>query len=107
MLNGFLPCGLVYAFLALAVNTDRMMGGMLMMIGFGFGTMPAMIGIGCGARLLSHAARHAVIRIAACFVIVLGVTTIARGLPSSTHDCCATHEQPAQDGVADISIGHE
>ena len=55
--TGFLPCGLVYAFLALASATSSMFGGWLVMLAFGLGTMPIMIATGLGSGLLSLAIR--------------------------------------------------
>lgn len=80
--NGFLPCGLVYAFLAQAAGSGEVLTGLVAMAAFGLGTAPAMIAIGCGSRLLSYKARLAVYRLAAVFVFVIGVMTIWRALPA-------------------------
>jgi len=81
--NGFLPCGLVYAFLAKAVATGTMLTGASVMIAFGLGTVPAMVAMGCSGQLIGHAARHRILQVAACLVIVAGAVTIVRALPSS------------------------
>jgi len=86
--NGFLPCGLVYAFLARAVSTGRMAEGAMTMLAFGLGTLPAMTAVGCGSTLIGHAARRRVFQLAACLVIVAGAVTIVRGLPGSAPSCC-------------------
>ncbi|CAH0995485.1 hypothetical protein EMA8858_01608 [Emticicia aquatica] len=49
LLNGFLPCGLVYAALSGAFLTERVIDGMFFMLFFGFGTLPMMLGISLGA----------------------------------------------------------
>jgi hypothetical protein len=85
--NGFLPCGLVYAFLAAAAATSDIPRGMLIMICFGLGTAPAMIALGCGTGLLSRTARVRVHRLAAAFVILLGGVTIWRGVPALGSHC--------------------
>lgn len=87
--NGFLPCGLVYAFLAKAISTSALLDGALLMAAFGLGTVPAMVAIGCGSTLLGHAARRRVYQFAACIVMVFGVITIKRGLPDKDAPCCA------------------
>jgi len=87
MANGFLPCGLVFAFLALAVSQEDVVRGMVLMAGFGLGTIPAMLAIGCGARLVGHAMRNKVLRLAACFVVVIGVTTIYRATAAPGESC--------------------
>ncbi len=87
--NGFLPCGLVYAFLAKAVASASVGRGSLMMLAFGLGTMPAMVAIGCGSAMLSRHARHRVYQCAACMVIVMGAVTIGRALPlGGETNCC-------------------
>jgi len=50
---GWLPCGLVYGALLLAATTADPVGGGLVMIAFGLGTMPAMIATGLSASKLS------------------------------------------------------
>jgi hypothetical protein len=80
--NGFLPCGLVYAFLALAVATGSVAEGMLTMTFFGAGTVPAMVLIGLGSALLNRTVRLRVMRLAACFIIIAGAVTITRAFPA-------------------------
>ncbi len=92
MANGYLPCGLVYAFLALAAASGEAPRGAAVMIFFGLGTLPAMLFIGLGARLLPPIVRHRILRGAAVFVILLGGLTIYRGWP--TRAACCEHEEP-------------
>ncbi len=80
VLTGFLPCGLVYAYLALAASTTHPVWGALTMGLFGLGTAPLMISTGLGASVLSLAGRRNLLRIAAVAVIVTGFLTIDRGL---------------------------
>ena len=46
MLWGWLPCGLVYSMLVMAAAAGGASAGALVMLGFGLGTMPAMLGVG-------------------------------------------------------------
>lgn len=99
--NGFLPCGFVYAFLAMAAATQDVMRGIILMVAFGLGTVPAMMAIGCGATLLSHTTRLRVYRIAAVFVVIAGGATIYRAFPLGTPaDCC-------EDDVPTVAFGGE
>jgi sulfite exporter TauE/SafE len=82
MLTGFLPCGLVYAYLALAASTGSMLHGLACMACFGAGTVPAMVLVGCGSSLLSLTMRRQMFRVAACCVILTGVLSIYRGAGS-------------------------
>jgi hypothetical protein len=104
LFTGFLPCGLVYAFLALAVASADPVTGWLGMVSFGLGTVPAMVLIGCGSTLLTQRLRVRAVRLGACFVMLLGAVTIWRGLPaaaghchtpSNQATCCSEPEPPA------------
>lgn len=46
MVWGWLPCGLVYAALLLATTTGDIFKSAMTMLAFGFGTLPAVVGIG-------------------------------------------------------------
>lgn len=45
MLNGLLPCGMVYMALAAALSAESMQGSGLFMVMFGLGTWPAMLSV--------------------------------------------------------------
>jgi len=80
VLTGFLPCGLVYGFLALASSSASLSAGLIIMILFGAGTAPLMILAGAGASLLSYARRQSLLRISAVCVCLTGLVSIARGV---------------------------
>lgn len=79
VMTGFLPCGLVYAFLALATSSGHVGLGLLTMVSFGLGTVPVMVLTGCGGSLMSLALRRRVFQAAAWCVVVAGMISIARG----------------------------
>lgn len=79
VMTGFLPCGLVYAFVALAAGTGSVLGGASVMATFSLGTMPLMLATGLGSSLISVTARTRLLRLAACCVILVGGLTVARG----------------------------
>src|SRR6267154_6651487 len=56
--NGFLPCPLVYAFLAQAASTAGALPGFLTMVSFGLGTFPAMLMMGAVGQFLAPAWRQ-------------------------------------------------
>ena len=90
--NGFLPCPLVYAFLAQAGSTAVPVSGFLVMLAFGLGTFPAMLTMGGIGRLLAPTWRKRGVQVAGVFILLLGLVTIARGvLPYSAHDGHAGH----------------
>ena len=105
--NGFLPCGLVYSFVALAVASGSAAAGMVIMAAFGLGTIPAMLAIGCGSSLLTRAARQRIYRAASVMVIVLGAVTLWRGRPGAEAACCAGENVPAAGASSDEGDLHD
>ena len=79
-MNGLLPCGLVYAYLALAAGSGGVWHGWATMALFGLGTVPTMVLVGCGGSALSGTWRFRLFRIAAWCVVLTGVISVARGL---------------------------
>jgi hypothetical protein len=53
MANGLLPCGLVYASLAIPVSAGDPVVGALSMTAFGIGTMPALTAVALGLRKIA------------------------------------------------------
>lgn len=80
MVNGLLPCGLVYAWLAVAFSTADLVRGAAVMACFGFGTIPALAALGAGARWLPCSARHVLAKLAGWVVIASGVALIASAI---------------------------
>ncbi len=86
--TGFLPCGFVYAFLPLALASGDVGRGMAIMTLFGLGTVPAMMVVGCGSRLVSHAVRGQILRVSAVLLLGMGAVTLWRGWPTDSKSCC-------------------
>jgi uncharacterized protein len=80
LLTGFLPCGLVYAYVVLAAGSGNILYGAVIMALFGAGTVPLMVLTGVGTSLLTINARRYLFRAAAFCVIATGVITITRGV---------------------------
>ena len=78
VLNGFLPCPLVYAFALQAAATTEVLPGMGVMAAFGLGTFPAMLLMGLGGAALGPRLRRAYA--AGALLLVLGVVTLARAM---------------------------
>ncbi|MFK7820266.1 MAG: sulfite exporter TauE/SafE family protein [Planctomycetaceae bacterium] len=79
VMTGFLPCGLVYAYLALAAATASLWWGLATMVAFGLGTVPIMVATGAGMSLMSIPARTRLFKVAAWCVLITGLLTIGRG----------------------------
>lgn len=85
VLNGFLPCPLVYAFAVQAAATAAPLPGMAVMAAFGLGTFPAMLLMGFGGAFAGPRMRQA--WVAGTIFLVLGVITLGRAmLPIAGHE---------------------
>ena len=74
MLNGFLPCGLVYFFLASAALSGSILSGSLIMLVFGISTMPSLLGLGFIIGFLhSSGLREVMIKLASLVIISYGL----------------------------------
>ncbi|MFO0950298.1 MAG: heavy metal translocating P-type ATPase [Isosphaeraceae bacterium] len=80
VLNGLLPCGLVYGYLALASSTASLPWGVATMTAFGLGTVPLMVVTGLGASALAPLTRRRVFRFAGACVLVTGILAVDRGV---------------------------
>lgn len=87
VVNGFLPCGLVYSALGIPMALADPLAGAATMIAFGAGTVPALSLTALGLRrvLLRSPGRR---RVFAMFILLTGAWTIwqrARGLQTGAH----------------------
>ena len=80
MLNGLLPCGLVYMAIAGAIGMGQVGGGSLYMILFGLGTIPMLLGISLAGNLLSAPLRRRINKLIPVLVVVVGILFVLRGL---------------------------
>lgn len=82
--NGFLPCGMVYGALALAVVAGNIGLAVMTMLAFGLGTVPAMFFAPALMRMLIVRWRQHAVSVVAVLMISVGVVTILRGLHTQT-----------------------
>lgn len=80
MLNGLLPCGLVYMAIAGAIGTGNAAEGTLYMILFGLGTIPMLLTISLAGNIMSQAIRRKINKLIPVMVVVVGLLFILRGL---------------------------
>ena len=93
VVNGFLPCGLVYSALSIPVALADPLGGGLAMVAFGTGTVPALSLAAVGLRrlLLSSLWRR---RLFALLVLTTGLWTIwMRTVPTASG---GSHQHPTR-----------
>ncbi len=80
LLNGFLPCGLVYTALAgAAASGDSLYGGAFMAV-FGLGTIPALLVLSIIGRLGNFNRQKFISKALPVTAFILGVLLILRGL---------------------------
>jgi len=79
MFTGLLPCGLLYGMLALAAATHDVPRGLLTMVAFGLGTVPALLVAGLGGSIVGLSARRHLHAVAAWCLVLTGCVSIARG----------------------------
>ncbi len=80
ILNGFLPCGLVYMGLAGALTQNYFWQGALYMAVFGLGTVPMMFLIGMSGQIVGAKTRNYLRRLVPAFMFVIALLLIVRGL---------------------------
>lgn len=81
ILNGWLPCGLVYAALAMALSTGSVSGAALFMAVFGLGTIPSLWVAAQLSAVIPPAWRARLSRLSGWLVVLFGVYTLLRGTP--------------------------
>ena len=80
LLNGLLPCGLVYLAVATAITTASALNGAVLMFSFGLGTFPLMISLLVAGNYISVNTRKKVRKMVPYFIGFMAVLLILRGM---------------------------
>ena len=80
LLNGFLPCGLVYIALAGALLVTNPVNGAIYMIFFGLGTLPALLATSLAGTFLKATFRTSVRKLMPYIVLTIGILFVLRGM---------------------------
>lgn len=80
LLNGLLPCGLVYVAIAGAISSGTVLTGILFMMLFGIGTIPLLLVATFASDAIGQRVRSKMQRVVPYFVFLLGVLFILRGM---------------------------
>jgi hypothetical protein len=80
ILNGLLPCGLVYMAVAGAISSGGVFSGALFMMLFGIGTIPLLMLATLASDAISQRVRLKMQRVVPYFVFMLGILFILRGM---------------------------
>lgn len=79
-INGLMPCSMTMAMAVQATTAPSVAEGMLLMLAFGAGTLPAMVSASVLFGKLGPRLRGWLLKGAALFVILLGVSTLWQGI---------------------------
>ena len=80
LLNGLLPCGLVYFACAGATATGRTATGVLYMLAFGLGTLPMMLAFSLAGQKVQLLLRFRLQRLVPVSLAIVGALLLVRGL---------------------------
>jgi sulfite exporter TauE/SafE len=80
MLNGLLPCGLVYLGVLSSLATGSIVNGALFMLAFGLGTMPVMLSFLLMAKQFNINYRQKLQKLAPVLISCIAILLILRGL---------------------------
>jgi sulfite exporter TauE/SafE len=80
LLNGLLPCGLVYIACAAATATGSLMSGVDYMLAFGLGTVPMLLTISLVGTKLQFVLRLRLQRLIPVSLAVVGALLLLRGM---------------------------
>lgn len=79
LLNGLLPCGMIFLALANALLAANPIGSAAAMAAFGLGTLPALLGVGFFAQRINQAFRTKLTTAFPYILSVIGLMIILRG----------------------------
>lgn len=98
--TGFLPCALIYAYLALAAQSGSLLSGMLIMVAVALGTAPLMMLTGLGMSSLHLKTRQQILQAAAVLVLLTGIAAVLRGGAYWSHRDATSQGCPLCRGAA-------
>ena len=80
LLNGLLPCGMIYLALASAWANQSIVQSGLFMVFFGLGTIPALVFVAFSGQLLGYAFRQRIQNALPYILTSMGIVLILRGM---------------------------
>ena len=80
IINGFLPCGMVYIALMNAILGGHPYTSALAMMAFGFGTLPSMIAIGFVVNRITQEMRRKMNKVVPYLLTLVGLLIVLRGM---------------------------
>jgi len=80
ILNGLIPCGLLYAVGVKAAATADPVSGMLTMLAFGAGTLPALLLVGSFSGITGRVRSGLLLNASYLFIVLLGIRSVSNGV---------------------------
>lgn len=80
LLNGLLPCGLVYMALAGAIATGGVASGAMFMFIFGLGTLPMLLLLSLAGNVVTGSFKSKINKVIPYVIVIIGILFILRGL---------------------------
>ena len=111
LLNGLIPCGLVYFFAVTAASTGSPLWGALVMFIFGLSTIPSLFTLGFFSGIFTKGNfRKSAMTLASVVVVLYGIYTIYRGYDfiqnpnKSLLNCCSTTVKKTKESNATLEL---
>ena len=98
-LNGLLPCGLVWIALSFCITLNTAGDGILFMLFFGIGTLPAMLGATSLLPFVFSRFKFNILYLTRAMLITSGILLIARVYIMNLH-----HQESIRQGIIDIVL---
>ncbi len=92
LLNGFLPCGMVYVALAGALATGELLTSGVYMFFFGLGTLPMMLGAAVAGNRIGQQTRSWIRRLYPVLFVSLGIFLVIRAFNLQVKQNTDTHQ---------------
>lgn len=91
ILNGLLPCGMVYVALVASAAAGGWGASALYMVFYGLGTLPAMMAVGLAGQWLSLSWRAKFRKMVPVSIVVVGIVLLVRGIYPMTDHTMHSH----------------
>ncbi|WP_158858384.1 sulfite exporter TauE/SafE family protein [Lunatibacter salilacus] len=105
MLNGFLPCGMVYLALIASLAMQSPLYGAAYMFFFGLGTIPMLISLMVTQHMLASQVRNKLLKGMPYFAMFIGILFIVRGMGLGIHYISPSLYLPSPDsGVVEMTL---
>lgn len=102
ILNGLLPCGLVYAALFTAISLGGILESGYYMVFFGLGTIPIMLGLGIFSGIITPPIRTKLNKAVPYFLALVAILLILRGM-----NLGIPMVSPKMDGSGHMHMNHK